>query len=322
VTELLAQSLAQAGHEVSVVTNQPGPKSAPSAFQLVRRPRWHHLASYYRQSDAIILQGPVLRLACPLLWRRHANVLMVHHMPVSRKSKLNLRNRFAERLARRSRHACVSRWLSGVLPWPIESVLPNLYNDSVFRPDPSVTRARDIIFVGRLIPEKGASVLIESVSLLKKSNDAITLTVAGDGCERQHLQEMVTAYRLNANVAFAGQVTAAGLASLLRQHHVLAVPSLMAEAFGLVTLEGLACGCKVVVSDTGGLSEALGHCGTAVACGNACALAAALGRALLEPGNKPDLEQHLAKHRPKAVAKVYLEELSRLRSWETEACGS
>lgn len=40
------------------------------------------------------------------------------------------------------------------------------------------------------------------------------------------------------------------------------VPSIYNEAFGIVTLEGLACGCRCIVSDGDGLHEAVGKYGT------------------------------------------------------------
>jgi glycosyltransferase involved in cell wall biosynthesis len=97
---------------------------------------------------------------------------------------------------------------------------------------------------------------------------------------------------------------------LLNQHRILAVPSRWEEPFGVVALEGIACGCVVVAADGGGLPEAIGPCGVTFARGDAGALAERF-RELLRPG--ADLRPfhaaapaHLARHATREVAARYL----------------
>ncbi len=85
------------------------------------------------------------------------------------------------------------------------------------------------------------------------------------------------------------------LARLLNRHRVLVVPSRWEEPFGIVALEGAACGCVVVGTRSSGLVEAIGPCGPLVPKEDPQALAAALARLTDHPDD-------LAAFRDKAAA--------------------
>ena len=90
----------------------------------------------------------------------------------------------------------------------------------------------------------------------------------------------------------------------------MAVPSRCAEGFGLVALEGIACGCVVVGTSLGGLPEAIGPCGVTVPNADTSAMARAL-RSLLEDGSlcaayRSGAPVHLARHSRANVSRSYL----------------
>jgi len=90
----------------------------------------------------------------------------------------------------------------------------------------------------------------------------------------------------------------------------MAVPSRWAEPFGIVALEGIACGCAVVGTALGGLPEAIGRCGVTVPNADAPAMARAL-RSLLENDSLranycSAAPAHLARHARSQVARSYL----------------
>jgi glycosyltransferase involved in cell wall biosynthesis len=214
------------------------------------------------------------------------------------------------KLARRVRHLAVSRALANALPWPLEAVVPNPYDDATFRLDNAVCRDRDIIFLGRLIPEKGAHVLVEALAILRRTGVACTGTVVGDGPARERLMILIESCELSAWVQVIGPVTGPALARVLNQHGMLVVPSVRHESFGIVALEGIACGCAVVGSHIGGLPEAIGPCGITFPPGDAGALATQIQGLLHSPGAIKKLRDgaihHLAPHRPRAVSRSYL----------------
>ena len=109
----------------------------------------------------------------------------------------------------------------------------------------------------------------------------------------------------------------------------MAVPSRWAEPFGIVALEGIACGCVVVGTNLGGLPEAIGPCGVTVPNADTSAMARAL-RSLLENDRlRADYRScapvHLARHSRLEVARSYLrvlESAARLASRPTYASQS
>jgi glycosyltransferase involved in cell wall biosynthesis len=115
---------------------------------------------------------------------------------------------------------------------------------------------------------------------------------------------------LDRQLTFVGQKSGAPLAEILNQHRVLVVPSRWAEPFGIVALEGIACGCIVVGSEKGGLKEAIGPCGVTFENENVPALAEQLKRVLNDPNLQTNLRQqaaeHLSKFQAETVAGAYL----------------
>jgi glycosyltransferase involved in cell wall biosynthesis len=212
------------------------------------------------------------------------------------------------------RHAtslAISRSIAEKLPVPSVQV-GNPYDDKVFNDVPASPRTRELIFVGRLVSDKGANLLLEAMALLKSNP---RLTMAGDGPERGLLEKQTAALQLQSRVDFIGTRTSEQLAKLLREHQILVVPSRWREPFGIVALEGIASGCVVVGSAEGGLAEAIGPCGITFPNGDVRALAGALAGLLDNPAECDRLRRngpaHLARFTPRHVAGLYLEAMER-----------
>jgi len=127
---------------------------------------------------------------------------------------------------------------------------------------------------------KGLHVLIEALSLIPEA----TLVVGGDGEWRAEYEAQARA-RLGDRVRFVGDVADAALPAFYRAADVFALPSIdRTEAFGLVLLEGLACGTPVVASRLPGVRTLVdeGRTGFLVEPGDALDLAAKLGQCLRE----------------------------------------
>jgi glycosyltransferase involved in cell wall biosynthesis len=168
-------------------------------------------------------------------------------------------------------------------------------------------RGREILFVGRLVPDKGVDLLLEAIALLNARGPRPGVTIVGDGPERDRLERHCAAAGLSAQVAFLGSRAGAELRDLMNVHRVLAVPSRV-EPFGIVALEGLACGCALVTSDAGGLPEAAGGCAIRFPSGSALGLAEAL-RAALDAGpvSAARRREHLARFSRNSVATRYIQ---------------
>ena len=144
-------------------------------------------------------------------------------------------------------------------------------------------RTKDIVFLARLVSDKGGDIILEALARMRLQGLTPRLTIVGDGPERANLEAMAHRLGVGPQVIFLGMQTGEALVSILNEHRVMAVPSQLAEPFGVVALEGIACGCVIVGSEGGGLPDAIGPCGLLFPNGDADALAdRCLGRLLLD----------------------------------------
>jgi len=126
-----------------------------------------------------------------------------------------------------------------------------------FRMKFALPEEKIVLFVGRLVYEKGVHILINAIpKILEKVN--AKFIIVGDGYMRENLLKLVKKMELAHKVLFTGFLDDKTLRKLQRCADVSVVPSLF-EPFGIVALEAMAAKSPVVVSDTGGLSEIVEH---------------------------------------------------------------
>jgi glycogen(starch) synthase len=140
-----------------------------------------------------------------------------------------------------------------------------------------------ILFVGRLVREKGIQVLLQAMPIVKAYVPQAKLVIVGGGW-RAHLEAFARFLRMESSVCFTGFIPDEELLRLYRVVDVAVYPSLY-EPFGIVALEAMAAGVPVVVSDAGGLKEVVQHerTGLITWAGNAESLAWGILRVLQEP---------------------------------------
>lgn len=161
--------------------------------------------------------------------------------------------------------------------------------ERVRRPDPE-GRTR-FLFLGTLVPHKGAHVLLDAWGRLGAADRArATLTLHGpDRYRPAYADELrATADGLDHAVVL-GALDREGVADALTRADVLVVPSLWVEVRPLVICEAHAAGLRVVVSDLGGMAELLedGVPGRGFPTGDADALARALAAEIARPAEEP-----------------------------------
>ena len=140
-----------------------------------------------------------------------------------------------------------------------------------------------VLFVGRIVEEKGLNVLIGAMPLLIRSGVQAKLLVVGDGYASDRMKKIAWDIGAYDKVFFTGYVDDLTLDKIFGIADAQAVPSLY-EPFGMVALEGMVKGVPIVVSDTGGLSEIVEHerTGLKVPPDNSVELSSALRRLLVE----------------------------------------
>jgi glycosyltransferase involved in cell wall biosynthesis len=109
------------------------------------------------------------------------------------------------------------------------------------------------IFVGRLVPYKGADMLLEAAAPLLKSG-ALTVQIIGDGPQMPVLKEIVQRERVESAVQLPGKVKHEELQKWLADSDVFAFPSVR-EFGGAVVLEAMAVGVVPIVVAYGGPAE-------------------------------------------------------------------
>lgn len=120
------------------------------------------------------------------------------------------------------------------------------------------------LFVGRLVEKKGILFAIEAFSHVHATDPSARLIVCGDGPLRRELEDRIEELHLSSAVDVRGPVPEAEKRLLLQRRPILLVPSITAmngdiEGLPVTILEGLAAGCPVIASRTGGTPEAIQH---------------------------------------------------------------
>ncbi len=126
-----------------------------------------------------------------------------------------------------------------------------------FRLKYALPNEKIVLYVGRLVYEKGIHVLINAIPKILARTDA-KFVIVGTGYMQEQLSTIVKSMGLEHKVLFTGFVDEDNLQKLQKVSDVSVVPSLF-EPFGIVALEAMAAKSPVVVSDTGGLSEIVEH---------------------------------------------------------------
>lgn len=161
-----------------------------------------------------------------------------------------------------------------------------------------------LVAAGRASAEKGFDVLLAALARPEAAAWRATLVV--EGPERDSLVAQAGTTDLGQRVTFLPLQPRAALFELLRDHHLVVVPS-RREGLGLLAVEALALGRPVVASAVGGLTEAVvdGDDGVLVAPDDPAALAAALAKLAGGDLHSP-VGSAVARHSPAAVAAAHL----------------
>lgn len=124
----------------------------------------------------------------------------------------------------------------------------------------------DFLFVGRLLPHKGAHIALESLPR------GSSICIAGEARDPSYLQ-VLKDLATGKDVTFEHDVADNQLTALYRSARMLVVPSVRTygseayerpELLGLVALEALCAGTRVIASDVGGLGEVMRAAGQTV----------------------------------------------------------
>jgi glycosyltransferase involved in cell wall biosynthesis len=238
---------------------------------------------------------------------------IIHHNLLSGGQDTGIRVWLKRRATHLGVNIAVSRPVAETVSGPVVRI-PNTFRPIYDQPDSRGAERQGLLFVGRLVSVKGADLAIAALDRLHQQGIDTTLTICGDGPEREALEGQARRAGLRNSVHFEGWTDPEELAMHYRRSELLLVPSRY-EPFGIVALEAIAGGCPVVAAKTGGLPEAVGDCGILVAPDDAQELAHGIERALQPDVRKTlwsSMPAHVDRHRIDRIATDYLHLLRRV----------
>lgn len=146
-------------------------------------------------------------------------------------------------------------------------VIPNGVNPANLKPDPFPEKwklkyagpsEKIVLFVGRLVKEKGVQTLLEAVPHIVREYPSVKFVIAGKGPYEDELKKKAADSGIEKQVVFAGFVSDKDLKRLYACADASVFPSFY-EPFGIVAIEAMAAKSPVVVGDTGGFAETVEH---------------------------------------------------------------
>lgn len=123
-----------------------------------------------------------------------------------------------------------------------------------FKPCPVTLENTPYLFAwGRLEQIKGFDLLIHAFARSKNSHE-LKLLIAGEGSERENLQQLIDALELKDKAMLIGRLTPDEIVQYAQNSKINVIPSIR-ESFGIVALEAIAAKCPVIATNGGGLPE-------------------------------------------------------------------
>jgi len=152
-----------------------------------------------------------------------------------------------------------------VAPWRVNVVPPGIDLERFTPGDRALARASlglpadspVLVAVRRLVPRMGIDVLLQAWAGVERARPDAVLVIVGDGPQRAHLEGLASPSLRAGSVRFLGRVDEETVVRCYQAADFSVVPTVALEGFGLVVLESLACGTPPVVTDSGGLPEAV-----------------------------------------------------------------
>ena len=321
ISEMLANYLVANHHEVHIVTTSTLTDNKLFPFKVVRKPSFAQLLKEFSWADVLFENNICLRLSWLNIIFKKPSIVSLQTWLSTTNGPIQLHNKLKLLWLNKANRvvACSNSIRTATFPKAV--LIGNPYDSEKFIIKDEIEKKKDFVFLGRLVSDKGVDLAIEAFNKFlgangNNSNQQSLLTIIGEGDKREALESQVKAYGIEDRVFFTGGIRGEALVNQLNQHRYILVPSLWNEPFGIVALEGMACGCIPIVSNGGGLPDAVGKAGLIYERGNveslvACMVLLKKNRAL-EKQLRDASKAHLLEYQSTTVGRKYLNEINTL----------
>jgi len=130
--------------------------------------------------------------------------------------------------------------------------------DPFFSPGENRTAHPSVVAVGRLAPVKRFDALLQQMEVARSRLPSVTLTIVGEGPERERLETWIRTHHAQAWVTLAGRISREELRNLYRGSWLITSASLT-EGWGLTLTEAAGCGTPAVATDVSGHRSSVLH---------------------------------------------------------------
>lgn len=140
-------------------------------------------------------------------------------------------------------------------------VVPNMVDCDQFATHSSAEPQRKdspftILFMSRFVKKKGVYELIRSIPhILDRGCSDVKLILAGDGEERENMQNLCGNLGIEDRVEFTGYITGQEKVEIMKRADLFVLPTYYGEGLPIVLLEALAAGLPIVTTRAGGIPE-------------------------------------------------------------------
>jgi glycosyltransferase involved in cell wall biosynthesis len=317
VASVLARHFVASGHTLRLVTQSVGNNDIDRRtfpFPVLRSPSALWLFKCYLWADVVIQNNIEMRQSWPQIILRRPTLIILHTWIRSSDGRRRLVDRLKLLMLHTARYVVSVSESIRLDSFPRSLIIGNPYDSSLFVRFPDITKQKSIVFLGRLVSDKGAALLLHAFHNLEESD--WHLFIVGTGPEYPSLELLARELSISSRVHFLGALTGEELVTELNRHQIMVVPSLWREPFGVVALEGLACGCVVLASDGGGLADAVGTAGLLFRRGDQADLTRQLQLLLQDPTLRTELKSrapgHLANFQESRVCSLYEQLLEKM----------
>ena len=115
--------------------------------------------------------------------------------------------------------------------------------------------SRKILFMSRLVKEKGAAETIDALKLLLDNGYDVQLTIAGKGPESKNIQKKIILLGLQERVVMAGYLRGKDKIKALYEHSIFCFPTRYGEGMPNAILEAMGAGLAIVTTSVGGIND-------------------------------------------------------------------